>query len=311
MTLIAFHDSNDNSSIIDWHNCALKFDKKMSFVPLTNKNADQAEFALVWNPPKGRLAELKKLKLICSLGQGVDHLWKDLSLPLSIPIIRLVDPNMSRALSQWVLAVLLDFLRDGPFYRSKREKREFCKLSERNTFDLKVAVYGIGAIGAVVAKNLETLEFSVTGWAQTKKPQLLFSQATGTVGFQRLIATNFVHICLLPLTTHTKKLFTKEIFMKMPKGAYFINAGRGEQVDEAGLLDAVKTGHLSGAALDVFCEEPLPKAHPFWNEQKISIWPHVAAQTNPETVIEQIMESIYAIKSGRIPKNVVDPVRQY
>ncbi len=311
MTLIAFHDGNDNSSIGDWHNCALKFDKEMSFVPLTNKNADQAEIALVWHPPKGRLAELKRLKLICSLGQGVDHLWKDLNLPLSIPIIRLVDPNMSRVLSQWVLAVLLDFLRDGPFYRSKREKREFCKLSERDTFGMKVAVYGIGAIGSAVANNLEKLEFRVTGWAQTKKPKLLFRQETGTGAFQRLIATNFVHICLLPLTTSTKKLFTKEIFMKMPKGAYFINAGRGEQIDEAGLLDAVQTGHLSGAALDVFCEEPLPNAHPFWNEQKISIWPHVAAQTNPETVIEQIMESIYAIKSGRIPKNVVDPIRQY
>ena len=73
MTLIAFHDGKDNSSIANWHNCALKFDKKMSFVPLTNKNADQADIALVWHPPKGRLAELKRLKLICSLGQGVDH----------------------------------------------------------------------------------------------------------------------------------------------------------------------------------------------------------------------------------------------
>ena len=311
MTLIAFHDGNDKSSLVNWHNYALRIDKNMSFVPLSDKQADQAEIALVWNPPKGRLAELKKLKLICSLGQGVDHLWKDISLPLAIPIIRLVDPYMSRSLSQWVLAVLLDFLRDGSFYRSKREKREFCKLPERDTFRMKVAVYGIGAIGSVVANNLKNLEFNVTGWAQTKKPQFLFRQETGRAGFQNLISTNFVHICLLPLTTSTKKLFSKNVFMQMPKGAYFINAGRGEQVDEIALLDAVGTGHLSGAALDVFCEEPLPKNHPFWNEEKISIWPHVAAQTNPETVIEQIIESIHAIKSGQTPKNIVDPIQQY
>ena len=99
--------------------------------------------------------------------------------------------------------------------------------------------------------------------------------------------------------------------MKMPKGAYFINAGRGEQVDEIALLDAVRIEHLSGAALDVFCEEPLPVSHPFWEEKKISIWPHVAAQTNPETVVEQVIAAIHAIKSGRVPENIVDPVRQY
>lgn len=311
MTLIAFHDGNNNATLLKWQNHALKIDKNMSFVSLNDKQADQADIALVWNPPKGRLAELKKLKLICSLGQGVDHLWKDIRLPLSIPIIRLVDPNMSRALSQWVLAVLFDFLRDGSFYRSKREKREFSKLPERDTYRMKVAVYGIGAIGSVVASNLKNLDFNVTGWAQTTKPHLLFRQETGVAAFQKLISTNFVHICLLPLTTSTKRLFTKNIFMKMPKGAYFINAGRGEQIDEIALLDAVGSGHLSGAALDVFCEEPLPKNHPFWNEKKISIWPHVAAQTNPETVVEQIIESIHAVKSGQTPKNIVDPFRQY
>ncbi len=311
MTLIAFHDGNGNSSLVVWQKCALKIDKNTSFVALTHKKAEQAEIALVWNSPKGRLAKLKQLKLIISLGQGVDHLWKDPSLPLSIPIVRLVDPYMSHALSQWVIAVLLDFLRDGPFYRLKREKREFCKLSQRETYQLKVAVYGIGAIGSVVANNLKNLNFSVTGWAQSKKPQLLFRQETGRAAFQSLVTSNLVHICLLPLTSSTKRLFTKDVFMKMPKGAYFINAGRGEQIDEGALLYAVGKGHLSGAALDVFCEEPLPDTHPFWNEKKISIWPHVAAQTNPETVIEQIIEAIQAVKSGCTPKNVVNPIQQY
>ena len=311
MTLIAFHDGDDNSSLDEWHNCALKIKKNMSFISLTDKQAEKAEVALVWNPPKGRLAELKKLKLICSLGQGVDHLWKDISLPASIPIMRLIDPFMSHALSQWVIAVLLDFLRDGSFYRSKREKREFYKLSQRDTFGMHVAVYGIGAIGSVVANTLKNLEFRVTGWSQTQKPYLLFEQETGKSAFQKLIKSNLIHICLLPLTKSTKSLFTKDIFMQMPKGAYFINAGRGEQVDEMALLDAVRTGHLSGAALDVFCEEPLPKTHPFWDEKKISIWPHVAAQTNPETVIRQIIDSIQAVKLGRRPRNIVDPIRQY
>ena len=311
MTLIAFHDGIENASLDTWRYQLTKSDPKISVIALSDSKADDAEFALVWNPPHGRLAKLKNLKLICSLGHGVDHLWKDQKRPRSVPIIRLVDPHMSHALSQWVIAVLLDFLRDGPFYRKNRLNREFNKLPQANTMKMKVAVYGIGAIGSVVAQNLHNLQFDVSGWAQTKKTQLLFKQEIGKQGFENLLRSNLIHICLLPLTKSTKVLFSQDVFNQMPKGSYFINAGRGEQVDEMALLQAVRSGHLSGAALDVFCEEPLPVSHPFWNEKKISIWPHVAAQTDPATTIEQILKAIYAVKSGLAPKNLVDPNRQY
>ena len=311
MTLIAFHDGIENASLDTWRYQLTRSDPKISVIALSDSKADDAEFALVWNPPHGRLAKLKNLKLICSLGHGVDHLWKDQKRPRSVPIIRLVDPHMSHALSQWVIAVLLDFLRDGPFYRKNRLNREFNKLPQANTMKMKVAVYGIGAIGSVVAQNLHNLQFDVSGWAQTKKTQLLFKQEIGKQGFENLLRSNLIHICLLPLTKSTKILFSQDVFNQMPKGSYFVNAGRGEQVEEMALLQAVRSGHLSGAALDVFSEEPLPVSHPFWNEHQISIWPHVAAQTDPATTIEQIMKAIYAVKSGLAPKNLVDPNRQY
>lgn len=112
MTLIAFHDGIENASLDTWRYHLTKSDPQISVIALSDSKANDAEIALVWSPPDGRLAELKNLKLICSLGQGVDHLWKDQKRPQSVPIIRLVDPHMSHALSQWVVAVLLDFLRD-------------------------------------------------------------------------------------------------------------------------------------------------------------------------------------------------------
>ena len=311
MTLIAFHDGMENTSLAKWRYHLTKSDSEISLIALSDSKANDAEFALVWNPPVGRLADLKNLKLICSLGQGVDHLWKDQKRPPSVPIIRLVDPNMSHALSQWVILVLLDFLRDGPFYRENKLKREFNKLTQANTIAMKVAIYGIGAIGSLVAQNLHSLQFDVSGWARTRKNQLPFKQEIGEQGFENLLHSNLIHICLLPLTKSTKVLFSENAFNQMPKGSYFINAGRGEQVDEMALLRAVRSGHLSGAALDVFCEEPLPMSHPFWNEKKISIWPHVAAQTDPATTFEQILKAIYAVKLGLAPKNLVDPDRQY
>ena len=311
MTLIAFHDGMENTSLAKWRYHLTKSDSEISLIALSDRKANDAEFALVWNPPVGRLADLKNLKLICSLGQGVDHLWKDQKRPPSVPIIRLVDPNMSHALSQWVILVLLDFLRDGPYYRENKLKREFNKLTQANTIAMKVAIYGIGAIGSLVAQNLHSLQFDVSGWTRTRKNQLPFKQEIGKHGFENLLHSSLIHICLLPLTESTKILFSENAFNQMPKGSYFINAGRGEQVDEMALLQAVRSGHLSGAALDVFCEEPLPVSHPFWNEKKISIWPHVAAQTDPATTIEQILKAIYAVKSGLATKNLVDPNRQY
>ena len=311
MTLVAFHDGMDNATLDTWRHHFNKIDPKISLIPLTDSRADKAEIALVWYPPNNRLAELKNLKLICSLGQGVDHLWRDPNIPRFVPIIRLVDPHMSHALSQWVITALFDFLRDGPFYRENKIKREFNKLPPKKTLAMKVAIYGIGAIGSVVAQNLQYLRFDVSGWAQTKKNRLSYKQEVGKKGFKTLLQDNFIHICLLPLTKSTKGLFSHDAFNLMPKGSYFINAGRGEHVDDAALLQAVRSGHLSGAALDVFCEEPLPASHPFWSEQHISIWPHIAAQTDPETVAHQILQAIYSVETGVVPENLVDPNRQY
>ena len=100
-------------------------------------------------------------------------------------------------------------------------------------------------------------------------------------------------------------------FAQMPRGAYFINGGRGRQVVEADLLEAVRSGHLSGAALDVFETEPLPSEHPFWDEDRITIWPHVAAQTNPNTAARQVAQAISDCLNGIAPKNQVQRTRGY
>ena len=96
----------------------------------------------------------------------------------------------------------------------------------------------------------------------------------------------------------------------MPAGSYFINGGRSRQVNEADLLDAVQSGHLDGAALDVFAVEPLPEAHPLWAEDRISIWPHVAAQTNPDTAADQVSRAIQAVLDGGVPDHVVNKARE-
>lgn len=281
------------------------------FVQLDSPRGKQAEIALVWGPPPGLLASCEGLRLIISLGQGVDHILQDQQLPKTVPICRLVDPDMAHALSQWVIAVLLDHVRDGPAYREQAERRVFQPRPQTQTQGLPVAVYGLGAIGRVIAARLAAIGFSVLGWAASQKTLPDIDCHSGETGWQHCLQTARAHICILPLTGHTKGLFDAPAFAQMPKASYFINGGRGGHVAEEDLLAAIQTGHLAGAALDVFRTEPLPEDHPFWSEPRIAIWPHVAARTNPDTAAAQIITAIKAVLAGQQPQNLVDRTRGY
>ena len=312
MTLvIAYHDgSTDLDRFARWESALSPYLDDFKLVDLASAEAEQAIAALVWSPPEGRLAALPDLRMIQSLGQGVDHLLAQSGLP-DVPISRLVDPDMSHTLSQWIIAVLLDHLRDGPAYRAKRQNRDFSGLLQKRTWQLPVAIYGIGAIGEMVAKRLNAIGFEVYGWSRRLKDIEGVHCLAGRDGFQHMLSNCAVHISVLPLTDETRHIFDEKAFAAMPEDAYFINGGRGAQVVEADLLAAIQKGHLAGAALDVFETEPLPDNHPFWAEERIAIWPHVAAQTSPETSAQQVAQSILNVSKGLAPLNQIDLARGY
>ena len=133
----------------------------------------------------------------------------------------------------------------------------------------------------------------------------------GAAGLTDFLAASEIVVNLLPLTRDTRDLMDAGVFAAMPAGGFVINAGRGATIVEEDLLAAVQSGQIAGAALDVFRTEPLPQDHPFWDEPRIEIWPHVAAQTNPETAIRQIADNIHRITAGQPPVNQVDFSRQY
>ena len=281
------------------------------FVALDSAAGRHADIALVWGPPAGLLASCKRLRLIISLGQGVDHIMRDPDLPDTVPVCRLVDPDMAHALSQWVIAVLLDHLRDGPAYREQAAGRVFQQRPQIQTLDLPVAVYGLGAIGRVIAERLAAIGFQVLGWAASQKSLPDIACHSGPAGWQHCLQTARAHICILPLTKKTENLFNAKAFAQMPKASYFINGGRGRQLVEEDLLAAIQSGQLAGAALDVFRTEPLPEEHAFWLEPRITIWPHVAARTNPETASRQVIAAIEAVLDGQLPANLLDRTRGY
>ena len=310
--IIGYYDkSGDHHSRARWQELLQTAFAGAAFVSLDSAEGKQADIALVWGPPAGLLASCARLRLIISLGQGVDHIMRDADVPQNVPICRLVDPDMAHALSQWVIAVLLDHLRDGPAYREQAEARIFQPRPQSQTLGLPVAVYGLGAIGSVIAERLAAIGFQVMGWAASQKSLPDIACHSGPAGWRHCLQTARAHICILPLTAQTQDLFNAEAFAQMPEASYFINGGRGGQLVEEDLLAAIRSGQLAGAALDVFRTEPLPEEHAFWSEPRIAIWPHVAARTNPQTASSQVIAAIKAVLAGQLPANLLDLTRGY
>ncbi len=312
MSLVAFFKQG---SLVDeqnnWEKRLKIFIPTIKLVPLLTSEAEQATVALVWKAPMEKLKKFKNLKGIISLGQGVDHILNNNLIPKNIHIIRIVDPYMAKSMSHWVILAILNYIRDTHGYYLQERKKLYKPRKEIDFLNVKIGVYGIGEIGSVVAKDLNSLGFNVTGWSRKKKNIDGVDCFQGLNGFHDLINTNDVHVCLLPLTESTKNIFNDNVFKKMKKGACFINAGRGEHVVEEDLINNCKSGQISQAILDVYRTEPLPKTHPFWLQNNITLWPHVAAETNPNTASQQIAHAIDCINKNIIPPNIVDKVIGY
>ena len=309
MITIAFYSAGDSWD--EWAQRLIPHLPSIRFVDLMSDDAMRADIALVWAPPSGRLAALPRLRGIIMQGQGVDHMMADASVPRNIPLIRLVDPDMSEALSHWAVLAALDFWRDGPYYRAQQREKIWAPKPQRPAQGGVVGVMGVGAIGSVIAARFTGLGFRVKGWARTRRQLDQVAVYAGMNELDNFLQDVQILVSVLPLTPATRGIMNADLFAKLAPGACVINAGRGSPIVDDELLTALESGQIEAAVLDVFETEPLPSSHPFWSHDQIIVWPHVAAQTNPETAAQQVATAIDAIMAGKTPANQVDWRRGY
>ena len=269
------------------------------------------DYALVWRPEPGFLASLPNLKLILSLGAGVDHLLGDPRLPLHLPIVRLVDPHMTDAMSEYVVLQVLRLHRRDLDYRNQQGAGVWRELDQQNAGQRRVGILGLGELGQDAAKKLKALGFDVAGWSRSEKAVEGVRSYAGAAGLAPLLGRSEIIVCLLPLTAETEGILNKRTLALLPKGAALVNAARGAQLVEEDLLAALASGQISAAVLDVFREEPLPVDHPFWHHPRVVVTPHIAAFTNPATASPIILDNIRRFEEGRPLLNRVDPARGY
>ncbi|HEX5454255.1 MAG TPA: glyoxylate/hydroxypyruvate reductase A [Stellaceae bacterium] len=269
------------------------------------------EYALVWQPEPGLLASLPNLRLIVGLGAGVDHVLRDPAVPRHVPILRLVDPYMTDAMSEFVVLSVLRLHRQDLDYLAQQRGRAWREREQKNAAERPVGILGFGTLGQDAGAKLRALGFPVAGWRRDPKEIAGFPVFAGRDGLAALLARSEIIVCLLPLTAETTGILDAAAFARMPRGAAIVNAGRGGHLVEADLLAALDSGQLSGAVLDVFQDEPLPPSHPFWTHPRILVTPHIAAETHPPTAAPIIAEAIRRFEAGLPPANLIDPARGY
>jgi glyoxylate/hydroxypyruvate reductase len=271
----------------------------------------EIDYALVWRPPSGLLASLPNLKLILSLGAGIDHIFGDPRLPRHLPIVRLVDPYLSDAMSEYVALQVLRLHRHDLDYQDQQRAGIWRELPQKNAGERPVGILGFGEIGQHAARKLAALGFPVSGWTRSERKIAGFATYAGGAGLQQMLAATEILVCLLPATPQTEGILCARTFAALPRGAGLVNAGRGRHLVEEDLIPALDSGQLYAAALDVFREEPLPPEHPFWHHPRILVTPHIAGITNPFTAAPIILDNIRRYEAGLPLLNQLDPAQGY
>ena len=224
---------------------------------------------------------------------------------------RIEDAGMGEQMADYVVHALLRYFRRFDTYAALQAGRTWQPLPAERKADWPVGVLGLGVLGQAVARAVQALGFPVAGWTRTPRDVAGIETHAGPAGFGPFLARTRVLVDVLPLTADTRDLIDAKVFAGLRSPAYFINVARGAHVVESDLLEALASGHLAGAALDVCRDEPARPHHPFWRHPRIALTPHIAAMTLRRESVAQIAFKIGALERSEPIDGVISHERGY
>lgn len=272
--------------------------------------AGPADYAVVWAPPQAFLDEQPQLKALFNLGAGVDALTA-LKLPPQTRLVRLDDAGMSVQMAEYVCHALIRHFREFDAYAADVAQGKWSFRKPRRREDFPVGIMGLGVLGQRVARAIQQFEFPVLGWSRAPKQLHGVRCYAGQAQFSEFLAETRVLVCLLPLTPETQGILNRQTLAQLQPGGYLINVARGAHLVDEDLIALLDSGHLAGATLDVFRQEPLPAGHPFWRQPQITVTPHTSARTLRDESVAQIAGKILALERGEPIAGIVDHTRGY
>ena len=279
--------------------------------PLIASEAEVTDPAAVtaiacWTPPED-LSRYPNLRLVLSVGAGVDHMPP---LPPGVALARTLAPGIEAMVRDWVVMATLMLHRAMPAYLAQGRAGLWRTHPVRLATDRRVGIMGMGRIGTLVAESLSSMGFQVAGLSRS-------GAAMGAVPLfpasqrEAFLSRSDLLICLLPLTPETRGILNARTLAQLPEGAGLIHAGRGAHLDAVALRAALDRGHLSAAMLDVTDPEPLPQDHWLWRDPRVVITPHIAAQTDAAEGARHALAVMRALRGGGAIPGLVDQARGY
>ncbi len=293
-----------------WHAVFAKEAPDLALVDWSPERAATARYLVAWNPPGDLGLAMPQLDVLFNLGAGTDHLpWAE--IPGNVTVVRMVDPELTRSMVEYVILSVLAQHRDLPAYLAAQRAGVWQARPVRRAVDHVVGILGLGVLGTAVAVALTGLSFPVRGWSASPKAIPGVVTFAGRDALPRFLSEVRSLVCLLPLTDATRGLLDADLFDALPAGAGLVNVGRGGHLVEAHLAEALDSGHLSSAVLDVLASEPPRAGDPLFGHPRVIATPHVASMTYPATAARQVIQAVRHHRRGLPMDHVVDRARSY
>lgn len=271
-----------------------------------------ADYIVAWKPPAAMLSGHPGLKAVFNLGAGVDAILQlGDALPPQVPLVRLDDAGMAVQMAEYVIYAILRHFRRFDVFEQQARQQEWRFLKPNDKADFSVGILGLGVLGSRIAEAVQHFGFPLRGWSRSRKELPGVACFAGDEELDDFLRGTNILVCMLPLTAETTQILNRSTLEKLPRGAYVINLARGAHVAESELLTLIRSEHLAGAMLDVFRNEPLPHQHPFWQEPRITITPHISGVTMREQSVRQIADKIQALERGEAIAGTVDRSKGY
>lgn len=287
-----------------------KYAPEGSFCTQDSPEAVYATTAAAWFPDLVKLQQLPQLGLIHSIAAGVEHLQLN-DIGAHQRVCRVLDPHHQKGMFDYLLWGVLYFQRYFDRMLQQQKQHHWKQYRQHHSQDIQIGIMGMGHMGGYVAERFAEMGYKVSGWSNSPKSLCAVQSYVGQAELSEFLAQSQILINLLPLTEHNHGILCTKLFQQLPEQAALIHVGRGQHLIEQDVLQALDSGHLRGAIIDVFEQEPLSTQHPFWQHEKIVVTPHIASHAPMSVVVEQIVENDRRLNQGAHLCHQVDLKKGY